>query len=303
MIASKLNRFIITCLFLVSSISYSQEWMSNLKVAQNLALVQNKMVLMIWEEETYYDYSVIIENSNNQRIMLKNLFEELELNDAIWEYFIPVVVSEYVYDDLYEKIKNKRPQSYIDKLSDGSLKVMDIHGNIVNVMMPYDDEYNLSKIIQDYAFNTEFLAQELRNYKDNKNFLTAYFLASKYLDFAASNKAKVRPNIINLAKIYMQEAEDLLPLESNNKQDEFAQRLEMLQLQADLLEGNAPRVIRLLKKMEKGTIYESNKTFQAFLNYTAYKIRRDNEQAAVWKSQVSSVNLNKADAIFKASLR
>lgn len=303
MIASKLHRSIIICLLLTSDITYSQEWMSNLKVAQNLALVQNKMVLMIWEEETYYDYPVIVVNRNNQQILLNNLFEEIELNEAIWEYFIPVVVSEYVYDDLYDKIKNKRSQSYIDKLSDASLKVMDIHGNIVNVKMPYDDEFNLSKIIEDYAFNTEFLSQELRNYKDNKNFLTGYFLASKYLDFAASSKPKVRPNIINLAKIYMQEAEDLLPIESENKQDEFAQRLEMLRLQADLLEGKAPRVIRRLKKMEKGNIYDSNKSFQAFLNYTAYKIRRDNQQAAVWKSQVSSVNLNKADAIIKASYR
>jgi hypothetical protein len=169
--------------------------------------------------------------------------------------------------------------------------------------MPYDDEYNLSKIIQDYAFNTEFLNQELRNYKDNKNFLTGYFLASKYLDFAASSKPKVRPNIINLAKIYMEETEGLLPLESDNKRAEFAQRLEMLQLQADLLDGKSARVIRLLKRMEKDTIYDSNKSFQAFLNYTAYKIRRDNQQAAVWKSQVSSVNLNKADAIIKASYR
>jgi hypothetical protein len=277
--------------------------MSNLKVAQNLALVQNKMVLMIWEEETFNSYPVVVDNTRNQKMILDNLFEEVELNKAIWEYFIPVVVSEYVYDDLYEKIKNKRSQSYIDKLSDASLKVMDIHGNIVNVTMPYDDEYNLSQIIRDYAFNTEFLNQELRNYKDNKNFLTAYFLASKYLDFAAANKAKIRPNIINLAKIYIQEAKDLLPMESDNKQDEFAQRLEMLRLQADLLEGKAPRVIRILKKMEKDTIFESNKLFQAFLNYTAHKIRRDNQQADVWKSQVSSVNLNKADAIIKASFR
>ena len=303
MILSKLHRYFFIFFLVSSLIANAQEWMSNLKVAQNLALVQNKMVLMIWEQETFNPYPVVVVNSNNQKMVLNNLFEEVELNKAIWEYFIPVVVSEYVYDDLYEKIKNKRSQSYIDKLSDASLKVMDIHGNIVNVSMPYDDEFNLSRITQDYAFNTEFLAQELRNYKDNKNFLTAYFLASKYLDFAVSNKPKVRPNIINLAKIYMEEAEELLPLESNNKQPEFAQRLEMLQLQADLLEGKAPRVIRKLKKMDNNTIYESNKSFQAFLNYTAYKIRKDNEKATAWKSMVSTVNLNKADVIIKASLR
>ena len=55
--------------------------------------------------------------------------------------------------------------------------------------------------------------------------------------------------------------------------------------------------------MEKDTIFERNKSYQAFLLYTAYKIKRDNQEAAVWKPQVSSVNLNKAEAIIKAGYR
>lgn len=305
MIISIFHRNLFICFLFTSFLANAQEWMSNLKVAQNLALVQNKMVLMVWEEETFYDYPVFVVNSNNQQIWVKNLFEENELNKAIWQHFVPVVVSEYVYEDLYKKIKNKRSQIYLDKLSDGSLKVMDIHGNIINITVPYDenDAYNLSKIIEDYAFNTEFLAQELRNHLKSKSFLTGYFLASKYLDFSLYSKTKVRPEIINLAKIYIRESEELLLLEPAEKQPELSQRLEMLKLQADLLEGKTGRVIRILKKMDKNTIYESNKSYQAFLNYTAYKIRRDNQKADVWKSMVSAVNLNKAEGIIKINKR
>lgn len=261
------------------------------------------MVLMIWEEETFNDYPVIIISSDNKQIYLSDLFEEEDLNKIIWDYFVPVVVSEYVYDDLYEKVKDKRPQSYIDKLSDASLKVMDIHGNIVNVKMPYDEEFNLSNILEDYALKTDFLAQELRNYLQTKNFLSAYFLASKYLDYLMYQKYKIRPNLINLSKIYMEEARELLSLEPADKQLEFAQRLEMLRLQADLLEGKSDRVIRILKKMDKNDIYESNKEYQAFLNYTAYLINKDNTKAAIWKPMVSAINLNKSEGIIKAKLR
>lgn len=303
MILSILHRYVFVCFLFTSLISNAQEWMSNLKVAQNLALVQNKMVLMIWEEETFNDYPVIIISSDNKQIYLSDLFEEEDLNKIIWDYFVPVVVSEYVYDDLYEKVKDKRAQSYIDKLSDASLKVMDIHGNIVNVKMSYDEEFNLSNILEDYALKTDFLAQELRNYLQTKNFLSAYFLASKYLDYLMYQKYKIRPNLINLSKIYMEEAGELLSLEPADKQPEFAQRLEMLRLQAALLEGKSDRVIRILKKIDKSDIYESNKEYQAFLNYTAYLINKDNTNVAIWKPMVSAINLKKSESIIKAKLR
>ena len=38
----------------------SQEWMTNLEIAQTLAKVQNKMVLMVWEETTAYQYPLIV---------------------------------------------------------------------------------------------------------------------------------------------------------------------------------------------------------------------------------------------------
>lgn len=279
----------------------AQEWMSNLSVAQKLAAVQNKMVLMVWEEETLYDYPVVVVNSNNQPIIVNNLFSELELSRALWQHFVPVVVSEYVYDDLYAKVKNKRSELYLGKLSDASLKVMDINGNIVNVNMGYDNDFNLSILIEDYAFNTTFLSQELNNYSQSKNFYTSYFLASKYLDFSLFHKSRVRPNIINLAKIYMREAAQLLATEPTEKQAELKQRLELLELEADLFEGKAGRVLRKLKRMDKDVVHESNKTYQAFLYFTAHKMRNDHEKAEVYRPLVSVVNMKKVQNILKSN--
>lgn len=299
----KLNSFIGLCLLFATLNVNAQEWMSNLKVAQKLAAVQNKMILMVWEEETFYDYPVFVVNSRNELILVNNLFTEKALNKAIWEHFVPVVVSEYVYDDFYESLKNKRSDSYLDKFSDASLKVMDINGNIVNVNMGYDNDFNLSRLIEDYAFNTEYLAQELRNYTQSKTFYTSYFLASKYLEFSLFSKPRVQPNIINLGKIYMNEAAELLTAEPDDKQPELIQRLELLELEADLIEGKAARVLRKLKRMDKDIVYENNKSYQAFLYFTAHQMRNDYEKAEVWRPLVSVVNINKVQNILKSNLK
>lgn len=299
----KLNTFLVLfILFSVSAVN-AQEWMSNLKIAQKLALVQNKMVLMVWEEETYYDFPVMIVNSNNQATWVNNLFDENELSKAIWQHFIPVVVSEYVYDDFYNQIKKKRSQNYLNKFSDGTLKVMDVNGNIVNVNMGYDDSFNLSKLITDYSFNTEFLSLELKNYVQSKTFFTSYFLASRYLDFSLYHKPTVRQEIVNLAKIYINHAEELLTQEPTEKQAELKQRLEMLELQTDLIEGKPGIVLRKLKRMDRGIVHESNKSYQAFLYFTAHKIRRDNANAEIWRPLLSTVNLNLSQSIIKINSR
>jgi len=51
-----MKHLIIKVLLIVFTVNLSsaQAWMTNLEIAQKLALVQNKMVLMVWEETTKY---------------------------------------------------------------------------------------------------------------------------------------------------------------------------------------------------------------------------------------------------------
>ncbi|WP_426430994.1 hypothetical protein ACPX19_01230 [Winogradskyella sp. HB-48] len=275
----------------------AQEWMKNLEVAQALATVQNKMVLMVWEETTSYQYPVIVKDNKGRTILINNLFEDEDVSPLIWEHFVPVIVSEYRYADLYEKIKDKRSQKYIDKFNDDSIKIMDINGNILNVDYLTEELQNISTLIERYSINTAFIAQELKDYKQDKNFYSAYFLASKYLDLGMYVNKDVRANIVELSNIYLEEAKRFVNQEDQGEQEGLLQRCNLLGLHEELLLKRPKKVIRQLKKLKEEDIVESNKPFIAFLYYTAYMSVDKSEEAEEWKSQISSVNLKKAQLI------
>lgn len=275
----------------------AQEWMKNLEVAQALATVQNKMVLMVWEETTTYQYPVIVKDDKGRTIFINNLYEDEQVSPLIWEHFVPVIVSEYRYADLYEKIKGKRSQNYIDKFNDDSIKIMDINGNILNVDYSTEDFQNITTLIERYALNTTYIAQELQDYKKDKNFYSAYFLASKYLDLSLYVNKQTRNDVIKLSNIYLKEAERFIKAEEQTEHSALQQRCGLLELQEELLLKRPKKVIRQLKKMEEDEIVESNKPFIAFLYYTAYMSADKSEDAELWKSQISSVNLKKAQLI------
>lgn len=282
---------------LMTNTASAQEWMKNLEVAQALAKVQNKMVLMVWEETTSYQYPVIVKDDKGRTIIINNLFEDEDVSPLIWQHFVPVIVSEDRYADLYEKIKDKRSQKYIDKFNDDSIKIMDINGNILNVDYLTEDLQDITTIIQRYALNTTFIAQELQDYKQDKNFYSAYFLASKYLDLGMYVNKDVRENIVELSNIYLEEAKRLVAREDQSEQKGSLQRCDLLELQEELLLKRPKKVIRQLKKLKEEEIVESNKPFIAFLYYTAYMSNDKPEDAEQWKSQISSVNLKKAQLI------
>jgi len=279
------------------NLSYSQAWMTSLDIAQKLATVQNKMVLMVWEETTKYPYPVLVKDDKGRTLFVNNLFEDEDLSPLIWEHFVPVIVSEDQYADLYLKIKGKRKKNYIDKFNDDSIKIMDINGNILNVPDFSEDYPNITELIKTYALNTKFLALELLGFKKEKSFYSAYYLASKYIDFALYADEKIRPELINLANIYLDEALTLLENDISEDKLSLKQRVELLKIQEYLILKRPKKLLRQLKKIDPENVDDTNKTFVAFLYYTAYSILEDESNIEVWKSKVSLVNLKKAQMI------
>lgn len=292
------NLIIKTAFFLLTvNVSFSQAWMTNLEIAQSLASVENKMILMVWEETTHYQYPVLVNDDNGKIVFINNLFEDEEISPLIWKHFIPVIVSEYQYADLYDKIKGKRSQRYIDKFNDDSIKILDINGNILNLNDTSEDYENISIFIQKYALDTEYIAIELQSYRQKQDFYSAYFLASKYLDFSMYMKDDVRADIIRLSKIYLDEAETYVESAKEENKLSLRQRVELLGIQQSLVAKRPKKVLRQLKRMDEETIEANNQSFVAFLYYTTYKILKDETNAEQWESKITSVNLKKAQLI------
>ena len=283
-------------LFAVNLVA-AQAWMTNLEIAQRLALVQNKMVLMVWEETTSYQYPVLVRDKKGRTIFINNLFEDEYVSPLIWEHFVPVIVSEHRYADLFEKIKGKRSQKYIDKFNDDSIKIMDVNGNIINTDYLTQDFQNITTMIKRYALDTSFIEEELNNYRNDKNFYSTYYLASKYLDLALYVDKKIRGNVVDLSNIYLNEAIGLAQGQDDKESASLKQRCELLQMQEYLLLRRPKKVIRALKKIKEETIDDSNKPFVAFLYYAAYMSMDKTNEAEIWKSEVSSVNLKKAQKL------
>ena len=294
-----MKNLLVTLLFVIFSVNMAlaQPWMTNLDIAQSLAKVQNKMVLMVWEETTKYPYPVLVNLDNGETVIIENLYEDETISPLIWKHFVPVIVSENQYGDLYSEIKGKRTQKYIDKFNDNTIKIMDINGNILNVSGPSNYFENISTLIQNYALNTEFLDLELKGYKTERDFYSAYYLASKYLDYSMYMNEYIRKEIIDLSTIYLDEATRFI--EDNPEEDRLTltQRVELLKIQQLLIIKRPKKVLRQLKRMDAEHVETKNQAFAAFLYYTAYRILNDETNAEKWVSKISSVNLKKAQLI------
>ncbi|MEM6516684.1 MAG: hypothetical protein AAF688_10915, partial [Bacteroidota bacterium] len=225
---------LMSCFCVVLS-SFAQEWMTSLSAAKRLAMVQNKMILMMWEGSMNYPLPVLITDERGKNYYIRNLFESVPANEFIWEYFVPVSLSENNYDDMYNALKGNRNQAYLDKFNDDSIKVLDAAGNILNVGFTPWSILNLSDFTKKYGLDTSFISAELKNYNKEKDFYSAYFLASRYLDYAVLTNKSIRQKVIDLSEIYMEEARKLL--ETSNLEDSavLAQRTELLELYANLI--------------------------------------------------------------------
>lgn len=296
-IQMKLSYLVFTVLVIMAERSFAQQWMRSLSVAQDLAMVQNKMVLMVWEDTTTYPYPVLVEDERGRKVLVRNLFTDEYISPIIWDYFVPVIVSEDKYEDLYLQIKGKRNQSYIDKFNDDSIKIMDVNGHILNTEPSYELYENITKIIEKYALHTEYLESELRNYHNEKDIYSGYFLASKYLDFAMYINAKVRPEVIDLAETYIKDTALLLENSVISDKSSVEQRLELLDAKRDLIAERPRSAIRKLKRVERDGIDETNLSLASFLFYTANACLGRLDEANQWKSNISSLNLKQAQKI------
>lgn len=287
---------------MLCSITFSnaQEWFTDFDIAKRLALLENKMLLVMWEGTLDYPYNVVVLNEKNVPIYI-NINQSDAVNSLIWDGFVPVLLPESSYGDIYNEAKKTRTVKYLNKLQDDSIKIMDANGNIINIESSVQTQ-NLSLILQKYALDTSYMENELYNYSDEVNITTAFNLATKYLDFSVYAPKDLRKEIIDLANIYFNESDQFLNTSDINNKSGFSQRLELIEIQQQLILNKPYKARRQLKRMEKEEIDLTNQLLYSFLNYTTFKLLKDEEGAELWKSKLSVADLKKAQLIINNNL-
>jgi len=293
----KIVLLLLSCILSIQGLA-AQDWMESLEIAKRLARTQDKFILMVWQDASYYPLSVIVRDKNGKDYFVPDMFSTPELDEVLWEYFVPVKVDELMHEDLFKAIDGKRSASYISKFNDDSIKVLDANGNILATSGTFTEVLDLSKFISRYAINTSFLESELANYAHNKDFFSAFYLAEKYIDFSVFFPKRVRNQLLDLSNIYFDEATTLL--ETYPKKEEvslLSQRILLTKLKQDLVQGKSRRVLRQLDKMNAKAITNNNKPLVTYLYYTAYRLRNEKDQFAALESEISLVNLKQAQSI------
>lgn len=283
--------------FSVCLMGYSQEWLTSLEAAKRIAWVQNKFLFMVWEDATEIPYPITMNNDRGLTVLFDNLFGNEEIDQIIWNYFVPVKVSESEYAKLYDQIKDTKSKTYIAQFEDDNIKIMDANGVILNTSDSPEAYFNLSKFISKYALHTSFLSGELKSYSEHPNFNSAFRLGSKYMDFAILVNASVRKDVLNMADMYLDEADHFLSEEASTDSSNFQTKINLLRLSKYLIQDRPRKVLRKLKRINETEIDPGNASQYEFLHYTAYLLRRDMKNAQLWQNKVSEVNLKKARLI------
>ena len=219
------------------------------------------------------------------------------LSETIWENFIPVVISEDNYADMFAEVKLKRNMRYKERFNDDSVKIMDAAGTILNSRLSFEGSWEsyFKLLFERYSINTFYIADELRNYNSEPNFTNTFRLASKYMEFVHLNTKKLERELLDVALIYLEEAKSKAVV---TKDFSLVQKCDLLEeLYTYAIKNRPKKIIKELERVRESGLFPTNENLFASLSFVANSLLGDKAEASVWKTKVSSVTLKKLELL------
>lgn len=265
-----MKKLLFFLLILSSTNLFATNWYTDLETAQKVAIASNKLILL----DFWADWC------GPCKRMDRDVWNKEDVK-VILDNYVPLRVD---FDT------KKRLVSQYGVRGIPYVVIMDANGKVLHNNLGYTDKNQTLRVLKKFRLNTSFMQMETAYFNRQPSYSTALRLAQKYIDYSLYvEDSDVRKTVLRLANDYLSETEDLLdPKQSNYKMIE--QKLQLLEANVDLYEGNYRKLGRVLdKKIDEEDLRKYNWDIYCFLNYCMVKEEGTEEEIFKWEKEMNEL--------------
>lgn len=265
-----MKKLLFFLLILSSTNLFATNWYTDLETAQKVAIASNKLILL----DFWADWC------GPCKRMDRDVWNKEDVK-VILDNYVPLRVD---FDT------KKRLVSQYGVRGIPYVVIMDANGKVLHNNLGYTDKNQTLRVLKKFRLNTSFMQMETAYFNRQPSYSTALRLAQKYIDYSLYvEDSDVRKTVLRLANDYLSETEDLLdPKQSNYKMIE--QKLQLLEANVDLYEGNYRKLGRVLdKKIDEEDLRKYNWDIYCFLNYCMVKEEGTEEEILKWEKEMNEL--------------
>ena len=264
-----MKRLLLLLLFTSSNI-FATTWYTDFDTAQKVAIASNKLILV----DFWADWC------GPCKRMDQDVWSEEDIKNVM-ENYVPLRVD----FDTQRRLANQYGVRGIPFVA-----IIDANGKVLHNNLGYTDKNQTLKVLEKFRMNTSFMQLETAYFNRQPSYSTALRLAQKYLDFSLHvEDPDLRKSILSLTKEYLSETENLLDSQQSNY-NMVNQKIELMEANVDLYDGNYRKLDRFLeKKIDETELRKYNWGIYCFLNYCKFKEEGNEEQIAKWENEMNQL--------------